>query len=129
MNRSFIVLILAVLASQACAYDKAASADAKTQTQELRWLHSTKPQVELNNAIQKQDFRFRSFNGVGSIVPGIYITCLDRDAQIHPIKGTSDTHESREHEKLNKLAIKHAKSYNTKLLKHIIETQDFGCDN
>ncbi len=129
MNRSFFIVILAASVSQACVYDKASSPDTKNSTQELRWLYSAKPQVELNKAIQKQDFRFRSINGVGSIVPGIFITCLDRDTQLHPIKGTSDAHESREHEKLNKLAIKYAKSYNTKMLKHIVDSQNFSCDN
>ena len=95
----------------------------------LRWLYSAVPEDDLKAAIQNQDFRFLSINGVGLIVPGVYIQCLDRDKQINPIKGTSDVLETREHEKLNQVAIKYAKSCNTKLLKHIIAAQDFGCEN
>ncbi len=129
MTRSLFLFIFIALSSQSCTYDDAASPDARNNTQELRWLYIAKPQADLNKAIQRNDFRFRSINGVGLIVPGIFITCLDRATQINPIKGTSDVNESREHEKLNKLAIKYAKQYNTKLLQHIIDTQNFGCEN
>jgi len=131
MKRSLIALTFSVFASmafQGCVYDKPASPDTKNNTQELRWLYSAIPQVDVNSAIAREDFRFRSINGVGAVVPGIYINCLDRATQINPIKGTSDVNESREHEKLNKLAVKYAKSYNTKMLKHIMDTQNFGCE-
>jgi len=81
MLRSIVVLIVAVLVLQACAFFNN-EVPKQSQTYNLRWLYHAVPEEDVQKAIAQEDFRFRSIEGVGLIVPGIFINCLDRVRRI-----------------------------------------------
>lgn len=57
----------------------------------LKWLYNADPDNDFEVAIAKKDYRFIGVYGYSLDVPGVLIKCLDREKDIKPIEGTTDT--------------------------------------
>jgi hypothetical protein len=86
----------------------------------LEYLYKADPLIDVENAIELQDYRFMGYYGYVSIVP-ISTACLEKEFGVKMIKGTSDALENYEHGKLQALAIVYAEYYNHIMYVYIIE--------
>ncbi|MCG7965516.1 MAG: hypothetical protein N0E59_13680 [Candidatus Thiodiazotropha taylori] len=84
----------------------------------MAWIKSANPNIDANNAYEKNDFRFLGISGYGLSLPGL--SPSDRSIAINEKKykiiGYCEIIEDQEHLDLCKLADNYAELYNTDLL-------------
>ena len=121
-----IPLFILVLLSgcQDTDYDK----EMKKIKNEMNWLNNANPANDVEKAISKKDFRFIGIYGAKLITPNIDINCLNREKDINPIKGTSDTVLGYEHAKLIAIAATYAEYYNFRMMMYLRENENFKCN-
>lgn len=88
--------------------------------EESKKLNNANVELDVNDHIQKNDFRFVSISGYVEKVPGVenYLTHYSSYGT-RRILGTSDSRNSKDEESFNKAAENYAKKYNQLLLKKI----------
>ena len=122
MNK-YIVLTSTIFISLLVTFSWAGSEkrNSANPVDQLRWLYKANPEKDAKQAIAKGDFRLLAVYGYTLIVPGIKgdYTKYKKTYGIHPIEGTSDFIQNKEHGKLNALASKYAEKYNRIILKQI----------
>ena len=118
--RSSILLLLVLISG----------CESQSSSKELNpdWLCNASPMTDALEAIEKGDFRFRGVYSYSLIVPGVEIECIDIDADVLPIEGTSDASSNYEERKFNALAMIYADVYNLQIKSYLEAIGEFSCD-
>ena len=98
-------------------------------TSQMEWLINADPDKDFENAIGKSDFRFIGLYGYALFTPGVNISCLNRDKDINPIKGTSDVILGYQHQKLIAIGNVYAEHYNFRMRIYLEEKGKFKCNS
>ena len=88
----------------------------------LRWVEGAQPDRDVQAAIEHSDFKFLSVGGYAVYEPGINRTSdqtFVRPFGTRFLNGTSDYLLSKEHARLNSMAVSYAERYNMLLLEHL----------
>lgn len=90
---------------------------------ELLRIANANPEDDLKEAIRQKDFRFLGVHGYSLDIPGIpdsmYVHLYSDSSKVRVIKGTTDAITSEQQGKLQPIAWKYARAYNTLLLNYL----------
>lgn len=96
---------------------------------ELEWLLDADPNKDVELAISRGDFRFKGIYGYSLTVPHVKVRCLDLEAEVDAIKGTTDAVLGYEHAKLLAVAREYADFYNMRMRIYLEENRGFKCNS
>jgi hypothetical protein len=91
------------------------------EVQKLKWIETASPENDAKSAIERKDYRLRAVYGYALVIPGVAQEDYEKVKKlygIYPIEGTSDSINSSEHARLNKLATEYALKYNSFILQY-----------
>ena len=98
----------------------------------LEWVDEADPVADSQNAIEREDFRFKGVYGYSLYVPGVPNDCIlgseGRNKIVAPIEGTSDAIPSYEYARLQAIATEYAEWYNMQILIYLIENEAWQCN-
>ena len=94
---------------------------------EMGWLYKADPAEDVEDAINREDYRFRGIYGYSISVPGVDTSCWSITKNVSPILGTSDAVIGYEHSKLIAIARAYARTYNFLMLIHLEQEHNFKC--
>jgi hypothetical protein len=123
-----IVVIFSVILILGCAKTEFETEQEKAISQ-LEWLINADPDEDFNKAIEKADFRFIGLYSYALFTPRVNISCLNRDKDINPIKGTSDVILGYQHHKLIAIGNVYAEHYNSRMRIFLEEKGKFQCNS
>ena len=129
LNLMKLCFLLVVILISSCATTKNEAIDFYFDpAKELLWLDNADPIEDFETAVSISDFRFAGLYGEGLDVPSVPWHCFDNKKDVKVIDSTGDLIDSEEHMRLKALAYKYASQFNERMLKHLNENYDYGCE-